>query len=73
MSGKYKEILQRYNLFAHILKYDMRQIHRHPMMYYSFINKVTHQLSCDNINPFSIILRRVMAKQAAEALHRLRA
>jgi TPR repeat protein len=71
MSGKYKEILQQYNFFAHILKYDMRQIHRHPMIYYSFINKVTHQLSCDNINPFSIILRRVMAKQAVAFLKKI--
>lgn len=71
MSGKYKKILQRYNLFAHILKYDMRQIHRQPMIYYSFINKATHQLSCDNINSFSIILRRVMAKQAVAFLEKI--
>ena len=75
MSGKYKEKLQQYNLFAHILKYDMRQIHRqihrHPMIYYGFINKVTHQLSCDNINPFFIILRRIMAKQAVAFLEKI--
>ena len=70
MSGIYKEI-QRYNIFAHILKYDMRQIHRHPMIYYSFINKTTHQLSCDNIKPFFIILRHVMAKQAAAFLEKI--
>ena len=49
----------------------MRQIHRQPMIYYGFINKVTHRVSCYNVNPFFIILKRVMAKQTAAFLDKI--